>query len=71
MLTFLTNTAAPVTDVVTDVVSNAATEATGFPGMDGVMEALPYMGYGMVGIFLVTGLIILAVTILNKTTSGK
>jgi len=42
-----------------------------FPGFDGILEALPYMGYGMAGIFLVTGLIILAVTILNKVTAEK
>ena len=58
-----------LTSVVTDTI-NTATEA-GMPGMDGVMEALPYMGYGMVGIFLVTGVIILTVSLLNKTTNKK
>ena len=36
-----------------------------------LMEALPIMGTGMVGIFLVTGVIIGLVTLLNKWTSGK
>ncbi|MBP3300995.1 MAG: oxaloacetate decarboxylase [Clostridia bacterium] len=39
--------------------------------MDGVLDALPYMGYGMVGIFLVTGVIILTVSLLNKLTNKK
>ena len=37
---------------------------------DLLMAALPIMGTGMVGIFLVTGVIILIVTLLNKWTSG-
>ena len=39
--------------------------------VDLLLEALPIMGTGMVGIFLVTGVIIGLVTILNKLTSGK
>ena len=39
--------------------------------VDLLMEALPIMGTGMVGIFLVTGVIIGLVTLLNKLTSGK
>ena len=38
---------------------------------DLLMEALPIMGTGMVGIFLVTGVIIGLVMLLNKFTSGK
>ncbi len=35
------------------------------------LDTLPYMGKGMLGIFLVTILIVAAVTILNKTTNRK
>jgi len=35
------------------------------------VENLKYMGIGMLGIFIVTLIIILAVLILNKTTSDK
>ena len=35
------------------------------------VEMLPNMGYGMLGIFLVTGIIIGAVTLLNKLTAKK
>ena len=34
-------------------------------------EALSAMGKGMLGIFIVTGIIILSVMLLNKFTSGK
>ena len=34
--------------------------------MDLLMEALPIMGIGYLGIFIVTGVIILAVKLLNK-----
>ena len=54
--------------VATDLTN--ATESA-LPGWEGVKEALPYMGYGMVGIFLVTGIIILTVTLLNKLTNKK
>jgi len=33
------------------------------------MEVLPIMGTGMVGIFIVTGIIIAVVSLLNKLTS--
>ena len=36
-----------------------------------LMEALPVMGTGYLGIFIVTGVIIGVVTLLNKFTSGK
>ena len=39
--------------------------------VDLLLEALPILGTGYVGIFLVTGVIILAVKLLNKFTSGK
>ena len=36
---------------------------------DLLMNALPIMGTGYLGIFIVTGVIILVVTLLNKFTS--
>ena len=59
-----------LTSAITDAV-NTATESSAALGWDGVKAALPYMGYGMVGIFLVTGVIILTVSILNKVTNKK
>lgn len=37
--------------------------------IDLLLEALPVMGTGYLGIFVVTGVIILCVTLLNKFTS--
>jgi hypothetical protein len=39
--------------------------------LDLLMEALPIMGTGYLGIFIVTGVIILVVYLLNKITGGK
>ncbi len=39
--------------------------------MDLLMQSLPIMGNGMLGIFIVTGVIIGVVTLLNKITSGE
>ena len=39
--------------------------------VDLLMEALPVMGTGYLGIFIVTGVIILAVSLLNKFTDRK
>ena len=39
--------------------------------IDLLMNALPVMGTGYLGIFVVTGVIIGVVTLLNKWTSGK
>lgn len=36
--------------------------------VDYLLEALPILGWGMLGIFLVTGVIIGAVTLLNRLT---
>jgi len=36
-----------------------------------MLESLPYMGKGMLGIFIVTGAIILVVTVLNSVTNKK
>ena len=35
------------------------------------LEALPYMGLGMLGIFVVIGVIILLTVILNQTTKSS
>ena len=39
--------------------------------VDLLLEALPVMGTGYLGIFIVTGVIIAVVTLLNKFTSSK
>ena len=39
--------------------------------VDLLLDALPVMGTGYLGIFIVTGVIIGVVTLLNKFTSGK
>lgn len=39
--------------------------------VQGLLETLPYMGKGMLGIFIVTLAIILTVTVLNKVTQKK
>ncbi len=36
----------------------------------GFLEALPYMGFGMLGIFIVMGVIILVMTIMGKIESA-
>lgn len=38
---------------------------------EAMLETLPIMGKGMLGIFIVTGVIILAIVVLNKLTSSK
>ena len=38
---------------------------------DLLVNSLPIMGYGMLGIFVVTGVIIGVVTLLNKIASDK
>ncbi len=39
--------------------------------VDLLLEALPVMGTGYLGIFIVSGVIIGVATLLNKFTSGK
>ena len=39
--------------------------------MDLLMEALPVMGIGYLGIFIVTGVIIVVVSLLNKFTNNN
>ncbi len=48
------------------ITTEAATEAT-----NNVTEALMMSGAGMIGIFIVIGVIILSVTLLNKIGSGE
>ncbi len=60
----------------TDALAQAATEAssTGFQfGIypDKFLESLPIMGKGMLGIFIVTGIIVLIVGALNKMPEKK
>ena len=38
---------------------------------DLLLEVLPIMGYGMLGIFIATGIIIGAVALLNKLTGNR
>jgi len=39
--------------------------------VNALLDSLPVMGYGMLGIFIVTGIIITSVYLLNKFTSEK
>lgn len=45
--------------------------ALSFFRTDYFMESLPIMGKGMLGIFIVTGVIIAVVSVLNKASSDK
>lgn len=38
---------------------------------DLMINVLPVMGYGMLGVFLVTGIIIAAVALLNRLTGSQ
>ena len=38
---------------------------------DKFLETLPILGKGMVGIFIVTGVLVLTITLLNKAGSRK
>lgn len=57
-------------NMLSQVISMSATDGLGFT-TDNIGEALLCSGAGMIGIFLVVGIIILSVTILNKATSGS
>ncbi|MGM9660570.1 MAG: hypothetical protein ACI3WQ_08215 [Faecousia sp.] len=37
---------------------------------DRMLEVLPILGYGILGVFIITGILIGAVALLNKLTSG-
>ena len=39
--------------------------------IEAFLQSLPLMGKGMLGIFLVTGVIILTMVLLNKLTAGR
>ena len=39
--------------------------------IDAFLNSLPMMGKGMLGIFVVTGIIILMIALLNKLTTAK
>ena len=39
--------------------------------IEAFLQSLPLMGKGMLGIFLVAGVIILAMVLLNKLTAGR
>ena len=39
--------------------------------VDMFMNSLPYMGKGLLGIFVVIGIMILTIVMLNKVTSDK
>lgn len=43
--------------------------AFAFGSTETILQALKIMGFGMVGIFIVTAVIIILVTLLNKATS--
>ena len=69
-----------VSEIITEIAEELSTlpaaelasEAEGFFGnMEGILESLKIMGLGMVGIFIVTAVIVILVTLLNKSTSGK
>ncbi len=47
------------------------TFAPGQSNVDNMVDTLPYMGKGMLGILIVTVIIIACVALLNKTTSPK
>ena len=65
-------TAELTTEQVTEVVTEAITEAAagGFRP-EAFIENLKYMGAGMIGIFLVIGVIILTIVLLGKLTAPK
>lgn len=39
--------------------------------LENLVASLPYMGIGMLGIFIVTCIIVVVVTLLNKLTNKK
>ena len=70
MDTTLETTLGTVTEAVTDAVTN--TDGSAFePGIQNFVEGLNYMVPGMIGIFIVIGVIIISTVILNKVTTKK
>lgn len=72
MFNILTNAASEVSTETTEAVTEAVKEAVeiGFT-TENMREALLCGGAGMVGIFIVIGIIIIAVSILNKAGAEK
>jgi hypothetical protein len=58
-------------EAVEEIASEAAGFLSGFGNWDNVMESLKIMGLGMIGIFAVTAVIVVLVTLLNKSTSRE
>ncbi len=61
----------PTEEETTAELVEVETYAPGGNNLDHMLETLPLMGKGMLGIFLVTVVIVLTVVILNKTTGEK
>lgn len=57
-------------NMLSQIISMSATNGLGFT-KENIGEALLCSGAGMIGIFLVVGIIVLSVTVLNKATSGS
>ena len=62
---------AAITEAKTETETATQTSTAKDDGPAGLSATLPLMGKGMVGIFLVTVAIILAVALLNKATTKK
>ncbi len=58
-------------DTETDVSESADDESITDPGVDLMLKNLKYMGLGMLGIFVVIGIVIIITMILNKVTEKK
>ncbi|MBQ8407975.1 MAG: hypothetical protein IJY39_03845 [Clostridia bacterium] len=59
-------------EIATETVEIVEVETYATEGnVNHMLETLPMMGKGMLGIFLVTIIIIVSVAILNRTTSSK
>ncbi len=50
---------------------NIATFPEGQSGVQNAIDSLAYMGKGMLGIFIVTGIIILTITAISRIFNGK
>ena len=64
-----------VTDAIEDAIEETKDTSKKFPegqsNAENALDTLEYMGKGMLGIFVVTGVIILFVTLLNKLGTKK
>ncbi len=72
LFNFLTNSN---TDIVSDAANEIANESGSFGGVNfdpgRFIEMLPKLAMGMISIFIVIGIIIIATSILNKIFSKK